>query len=141
MVRNYERRRITHQNLEDLPVPQNKAPSGRAIKKQRRKNRNLDTTSSESSITPMYEESDNDVDFLSEDVFVAVATEKLEDFELHAWLLVKYCTKKTIKYYAGRITEMYKDICKCVVKFLHFNNLSKKFFWPETADVDTITYL
>ncbi|KAK9720585.1 hypothetical protein QE152_g21968 [Popillia japonica] len=110
---------IKHQKLEHLPMPENKAPSGKAIKKQKRKNRNRDSASSESSITPLYEESDNFLDFLSEDVFVTAAAEKLENFNLHAWLLVKYFTKKIIKYYTDQITEMYK---------------------PETEDVDTIIY-
>lgn len=98
--------------------------------------RSSESTSSESSIEPLYEETDDDLDFLDKEQ----ADEMLAKFKLNAWVLVKYCSKKTIKYYAGKILEINKVQRECVVKFLRFNEQVKRFVWPNTDDIDTIIY-
>lgn len=113
-----------------------KCPTQTTKKPKKRICRSSESTSSESSIEPLYEETDDDLDFLDEEQ----ADEMLANFKLNAWVLVKYCSKKTIKYYAGKILEINKVQRECVVKFLRFNEQVKKFVWPKTDDIDTIIY-
>lgn len=88
----------------------------------------------------MYETSNNDLHFFNDDDNQNSTAKELGGFALHVRVLVKYCTKKTIKYYSGQITEMCTDTHECVDKFLHFNKLNNTFFWPMTEDFDTIEH-
>lgn len=104
----------------------------------KRRTRNQESTSSESSIEPVYEESDNDLNFLDEEQVEEDDTS--ENVKLNAYVLVKYCTKKTIKYFAGHIIKINKDKRNYLVKYLKFNRVSNNFFWPTIDDTDTIIF-
>ncbi|KAF2902088.1 hypothetical protein ILUMI_04101 [Ignelater luminosus] len=58
---------ITHKNLDDLYLMQNNKPSAKAIKKQKCKDKDCGSTSSKSSSKPLYEKSDNDLDFSNDE--------------------------------------------------------------------------
>lgn len=123
---------ITYQDIDQLPEHNKKHATNKTKK---HKDRNHQSTSSESSLEPVYEDSDNDLDFLDDE-----EANEMENFILNAWILVKYCTKKTIKYYAGKIVEIDRVKRGCVVKFLRYNTEVNQFFWPKKDDTDEIIF-
>lgn len=62
--------------------------------------------------------------------------EEQDDAELKTgkWVIVQYCTKKTIKHYIGMLLARSED--DWIIKFTRGKN--NEFVWPSSEDLDTV---
>lgn len=60
--------------------------------------------------------------------------------QIESWILVKYCTKKTIKYFIGQVVAACGESweVKFVKKVPSKRDAAVKFGWPNTDDIDIV---
>lgn len=92
-----------------------------------------DTSNSETDI----QYSDTDDDYLSSPDEDEIPDLIFGNMKKGQWVLVKYCTKKTVKHFVGQIirVENGEDI---TVKFV--KKYKSKYVWPELADIDNVAF-
>lgn len=104
-----------------------------APKTDRKQAKSKEWEESTSDSAPDIEMSDyDDEDLLSEQEKECKITGKDAAIAINSYILVKFVTKKTIKYYVGRVTEIMKNTNEVNVTFLrrHGNN----FTYPDVSD-------
>lgn len=110
-----------------------KTKSSKILKKNRTISSSSEDTEPES---PPYVDSDNPEEFWQE--FEDANVEDNEDVDqtvaLNSWVIVRYCTKKVIKHFVGKVTESCDD--GWTVKFTKYSK--NTFSWPKVEDMDTV---
>lgn len=65
-----------------------------------------------------------------------MALNQLDDIKVNGFVLVRFATKKTLKYYIGQVTEIHPQDDEYIVSFLRYQH--KKFVFPLVPDISTI---
>lgn len=123
-------------------ITANRIPSASLTETQRKQSQQKvirrDSTSSDTdSEVPTYQDSDDPEEFLDE-LRNSVENDFVDDhgtIEVNRWVLVQYATKKTTKYYVGKVIEK-NGADEWQIKFARFRK--NKFIWPNVEDEDIV---
>ncbi|KAK9719051.1 Plasma-membrane choline transporter [Popillia japonica] len=123
-------------------ITANRIPSASLTETQRKQSQQKvirrDSTSSDTdSEVPTYQDSDDPEEFLDE-LRNSVENDFVDDhgtIEVNRWVLVQYATKKTTKYYVGKVIEK-NGADEWQIKFARFR--TNKFIWPNVEDEDIV---
>ncbi|CAH2011313.1 unnamed protein product [Acanthoscelides obtectus] len=74
-------------------------------------------------------------DLREEEEFVKYLEKDPQELKIGDWILVKFATKKSFKFYVGQVTEV--EPC-LEAKFARRSGSSSQFHWPDTPDVSVI---
>ena len=114
------------QFLETLPkeIPKTKT----------RRTKNSDPENSEDNFS-VHDSNSSDGPYVEEEEECLKQLEFPTNIAVGSWILVKYSTKKTLRYYVGQILEERDEMIK--VKFLR--RKGNYFIWPTVEDISSIT--